>query len=260
MCALITLAFIALFGVGIFVPVRSSSVPPANANAPTVIVITPTIARTPTAFVPTATPTVAPRTATPTLIAPTATPTFAEPTAVAGPSTLDLLLANTPNLLSCEPIPDAVSRALVDNTHSDFLTTDRGWTYTPGADTLKTTGIWIQGKTGSVAYLELLHYDCGIPPNAVDEYFNATNFPTFFAGYDYYELIIECARGDQRHFIFETAYQGTSYEARYWVEPLAPTRLALFSLFTPLSQGPDMRRLARQMYPDLPDCQNAGAG
>lgn len=166
--------------------------------------------------------------------------------------------ADDPTLLSCEPLDPAVDRALVDGYHRDILTADAGWTYIPETRPFKTLGTWLNDERGAVAYLELLHYDCGIPPNAVADYFNPLDYDVFFDSYDSYQIVASCGIGEMQHFIFETSLNGVDYETRYWFEPLEPRRLAMFMLTTPVSQASFADRLTRQLYPTLPNCQSAG--
>jgi hypothetical protein len=166
--------------------------------------------------------------------------------------------ADAPTVISCEPLDPAVDRALVDGYHRDVLTPDAGWTYTPDTGTLKTLGTWMNDQRGSVAYMELLHYDCGVPSNAVSRYFNPSSYDIFFADYDRYELLAVCGVGQTQHFIFETSLNGVDYETRYWFEPLEARRLAMFMLTTPVSQAGFADRLTRELYPSLPNCQSAG--
>ncbi|MDZ4771156.1 MAG: hypothetical protein SGJ24_18705 [Chloroflexota bacterium] len=231
MCAIIILAFFALFGFATFgslaptsdpamlllaTPMTSFDVPPLSASTPV-----PLIRATPSP----------------------------EKAIIVPPDT---------TVIACEPIAPAVSRALVDRMHEQPLGADVGWIYTPSEAQFKTIGTWVNENLGSVAYMELLHYDCGIPPNAVDDYFNATTYPVFFGAYDSYSLVNSCTQGEMRHFVFESSLNGIDYESRWWFEPLAPTRLAMFMLTTPVSQGSNITPLVRQLYPDLPNCRNVG--
>jgi hypothetical protein len=163
-----------------------------------------------------------------------------------------------PTLLECKPLDPAVDRALVDGYHLNALGADVGWVYTPSARAGATLGTWLNETRGAVAYMELLHYDCGVPYSAVSDYFNESSFPIIFAGYDGYQLITSCGMGELQHFIFEVVFDGVDYEARYWFEPLEARRLAMFMLTTPVSESSYAVSLTRQLYPTLPDCQGAG--
>lgn len=160
----------------------------------------------------------------------------------------------TPVPIACEPIPEAVSRALVDGFGNGALSADAGWAYTPSASLDKTVGTWVNDASGSVAYMELIHYDCGVPSSAVADYFNPQTYPIFFGNYSSYALAASCENDGVKHFIFETAFNGADYESRWWFETLAPTRLGMFLLTTPVSQGSQARALAKQLFPTLPDC------
>lgn len=163
-------------------------------------------------------------------------------------------------LLSCPTVSPAQDDAMVDGYHADVLTPDDGWTFTLSEGTSKTIGTWLNNRLGAVAYMELLHYDCGLPPKAVDLYFNPDTFSILFANYDSYDFIGNCANGDQRLFLFEASDNGVDYETRYWFEPLSAQRLAMFMLTTPVSQASNITPLLDRLYPDLPNCQRARAG
>ncbi|MBK8020145.1 MAG: hypothetical protein IPK19_01660 [Chloroflexi bacterium] len=235
MCSLIGLLGILLFGFFGLFGISSTVVGPGP--APTIVAIPVEMTPTPTPFVPTLVPT------------PASTEAPSQASAQSVPVPTDVAV------LSCEPPPAGVDRMVVDDYRSDVLTVENGWSYTPSDGNLKTVGTWISDDLGAVAYAELLHYDCGLPPKVVDDYFNPDTWGTLFQNYASYRLAANCVRGDLRLFVFESVFEGRDYETRYWFEPIEDRRLMMFMLTTPVSEAATASELIEALYPDLPNCR-----
>ncbi|MBL8131471.1 MAG: hypothetical protein JNL42_06410 [Anaerolineae bacterium] len=233
MCGILSLVVLGFFGFfGVF-GISSGAQEPLI--APTAVIV-PTLLPTPTAFEPTQVPTMTP------------TPT---PAAQSG----DPVLVPTESyLIACDPIPAELDRAVVDGYKADVLNAETGWSYQPSEGEQKTIGTWWNDSTGAVAYAELLHYDCGLPPKVVDGYFNPDTWGLLFQNYQSYRLATTCASGDLRLFVFETVFNDRDYETRYWFEPVEDRRLMMFMLTTRVSEAAQTGPLTEALFPDLPNC------
>lgn len=194
--------------------------------------------------------------------------TIAEMTPTPTPQ-LFALTENTPipaavpdTVIECvSPIPPEADKLLVETFRSDVLNAANGWTFTfDDTQPFRTTGTWLNGDLNAVAYLDLLHYDCGLMPNAVEQYFTPENQAILLSNYDSYQLVSYCNRAEQSHYIFETSDNGVDYETRYWLQTVQPSRMIVFLFTTPVSRAADVAPLLEELFPALPNCRNAGAG
>ena len=121
----------------------------------------------------------------------------------------------------------------------------------------RTTITWRADKLGAVAYLEYLHWDCGVSSAQIDQYFSPQSFEAIWSNYTSYAQTAFCQHNDLRLFEFDATFNGNDYKIRYWVEPVTPTRVADFALTFPADQQAKMAQYAGHLFPDLPSCDPA---
>lgn len=158
--------------------------------------------------------------------------------------------------IACESIPEQQDienmLALVGDTFDAA-----NWSQSITSDATRTTGTWRSDPSGAVAYIEVLHYDCGITQQQVKRYYDEAGFEIIFSNYESYQLIAQCAAGDARLFEFDAVANNSEYRVMYWVKRLSPTRVADIMLTFPASQLAQQAEYAGQLFPELPTCEEA---
>lgn len=173
-------------------------------------------------------------------------------------STPDMTGAAVPTqLFNCAPVSESEDEAnmlaLVGGAFQPAL-----WTQQLGSDASKTTATWIANAYGAVAFLEYLHYDCGIPTNALEDYYSPAGFDVLLSNYTSHEQTAECAAGDVRLFKFNVTFAGADYVMDYWVARVSSTRAAGLMLVFPAGSAAKLDGYAERLFPQLPDCEAAG--
>lgn len=121
----------------------------------------------------------------------------------------------------------------------------------------KTTATWTANSLRAVAFLEWLHYDCGVSQAQIDHYYSPSNFQILLSHYDSYQQTAHCAITDLQLFQFDASLQGTSYRIDYWVDRASPTRVAGLMLVFPTRSAAEQATYAGRLYPQLPTCEPA---
>lgn len=165
----------------------------------------------------------------------------------------------SPQVLSCASAASEGTNvdnllALVDDT---FVAGD--WTQEVETYTEKTTATWLSNNLGAVAYLEYLHYDCGVSEEQLKAFYSAEGFQTLFENYTSYEPTVSCAEDDTRLFEFNAVNNDYDYSVLYWVKPLTPTRAMTLMVVVPQNNPAALAELAGQLFPELPTCAAAAA-
>ncbi len=163
----------------------------------------------------------------------------------------------TPETFSCASVSASQDvtemLAVVDNTFETGV-----WSLnvdTSGA--VKTTATWTANSLGAVAFLEWLHYDCGVSQAQIDQYYSPDNFHTLFANYDSYQQTAKCGVSGLELYQFDASFQKKSYLIDYWVDRASPTRVAGLMLVFPTSQSAQQAVYAGRLFPKLPTCESA---
>jgi hypothetical protein len=131
------------------------------------------------------------------------------------------------------------------------------WTAQSDVNDQRTTTTWHSDKLGAVAYLEYLHFDCGVSQEQIDQYFTPETFQTIMSSYSSYQMTSECRHNGLRLFEFDASFNDTNYHVLYWIEQVTPTRVADITLTFPVSQQAKLSEYAGRLFPDLPTCQAA---
>ena len=131
------------------------------------------------------------------------------------------------------------------------------WTMQNDVGDGRTTMTWRSDKLGAVAYLEYLHWDCGVSSGQIDQYFSPQSFESIWSNYSSYTQTAFCQQNDLRLFEFDATFNENDYQIRYWVEPVTPTRVADLALTFPADQQAKMAQYAGHLFPDLPTCTGA---
>jgi len=131
------------------------------------------------------------------------------------------------------------------------------WTVSTTDDVypFETTVTWLSNRLGAVAFLEYLHYDCGVTQQDIDQWVMPERFKTVFANFSSYEQTTHCQKNDIQLFEFSvvTTY-GSNDHALYWVKQVSPTRVAAFNLILPDSYHAKQAVYAQKLFPELPTC------
>src|SRR5450432_1307748 len=89
----------------------------------------------------------------------------------------------------------------------------------------KTIVTWTNDSLGALAYLELLHYDCGVTQQQIDLYYSPENFQIILSNYLSYQGTAQCQQNGLKLFEFDAVANGNiHYDVRYWVKQVSPTR------------------------------------
>jgi hypothetical protein len=121
----------------------------------------------------------------------------------------------------------------------------------------KTTVTWRSAKYGAVAYLEYLHYDCGVSQSQIDDYYSPEGFDTLLSNYSSHELTAECENEDVHLFEFAATSNDQEYHILYWVERVSPTRVAGLMLVFPASYPAQQAEYAGRLFSQLSTCEEA---
>ena len=132
------------------------------------------------------------------------------------------------------------------------------WKAQTDANDTRTTTTWRADSLGAVAYLEYLHFDCGVSQQQIDDYFSPENFQVILSSYSSYQQAAQCQHNGLKLFEFDLSFSGSSYHMLYWVEQVTPTRVADIALTFPASQQAKQAEYAGRLFPDLPSCERAG--
>lgn len=129
------------------------------------------------------------------------------------------------------------------------------WTQTVSSEAAKTTATWQSSEYGAVAYLEYLHYNCGVSQEQIDQYYSPAGFETLLSSYASYELTDQCASKRLKLFEFDAVSNNRNYHVLYWVEQVSPTRVAGLMLVFPTTRPAQQAEFAGRLFPELPTCE-----
>ncbi len=167
--------------------------------------------------------------------------------------TAEIAVPEMPAPLSCEPSDAEQDRATLVELGETVFEADT-WSTDIRDVASKTVGQWDSFQLGAVAFAELLHYDCGVPVDAIDTYYSDDNLAIIQSNYAAWEVVDECERGDVRLWQFALDFEGALYEQRLWVEQISPTRVLSVSLTFPLTATEQMNRYAARLRPEFTVC------
>ncbi len=242
MCGLLTLlllvgGFLGFFGISSAVVMPIEPIGSVQVTVVQSLEMTPTF--TPTPLMAEMTPT--PERTAARLLAPTLTPS---PTALAPAD---------PQILSiCAP-PEQGDLQEAAKFEGNILQSP-AWMLSATSTASMTRFTWNNSAYGSVAMLELLHYDCGYTDDDIDTFYSDGVWDTLFASYESWEETAVCFVGRLRLHEFATTYAGANYTIRYWVDPISDQRVAAFMLVYPEWGLDEMDVISAQLRPDLPAC------
>ena len=180
------------------------------------------------------------------------------------------IIMETPVAATAEapPIPTQMISCASQTTEQDFAEMSKIvapdvfpaalWTSRSDATDSRTTTTWTADSLGAVAYLEYLHYDCGVSQQQIDDYFSSDNFKVILSNYSSYQPTAQCQHNDLKLFEFDLSFNGGSYHMLYWAKQITPTRVADLFITFPANQQAKQAEYAGRLFPDLPSCQRAG--
>jgi hypothetical protein len=113
----------------------------------------------------------------------------------------------------------------------------------------RTTATWQAADFGALGYAELLHFNGGYTPNSLRAYFDDVWFTEVFDTYDQWERTGQCVHDTVIVQEFALRNDGTSYKMRYWIMPIAPTRVLAFHLIFPAGRASLLEEYSRRFAP-----------
>jgi len=161
--------------------------------------------------------------------------------------------------IACATQPASSDMAEMQQLISPRIFESALWTRENGAGDQRTTMTWRSDRLGAVAYLEFLHFDCGVTQEQIDQYFSPENFDVILANYTSHQLIAQCEHNGVKLFEFDVTANSQSYHLLYWVKQVTPTRVADLTLTFPSQNQAKLAGYAGRLFPDLPTC-TAAAG
>lgn len=130
------------------------------------------------------------------------------------------------------------------------------WTESFSSSPERITKTWLSSELSAVSNLEYLVYNCGYQQSDLDAYYSDENFKTsIFQNYQDVKKTDECSKSGLQHFEFKGSYQQTKYLMYYWVKQDSDSRILDFMMAFPAKQEDALKKYARQVYPDLPTCE-----
>lgn len=129
------------------------------------------------------------------------------------------------------------------------------WTLTVTLGEGRSSVEWRNQTAGSLAYVDYIHYDCGIPEGEIDRFYSPDGFSVILSNYDSYSRRQICKLDDVRLYEFDVQFQGSDYEMRYWVTPATQTRMLALDIVFLDSDHDAMESYARQLFPQIPSCE-----
>lgn len=235
MCGLISLFVMIVIGIGAVFGVSTVVTEPVGGARPTAMVITAAPMSAPT------------NTPAPLLAVPTDTPSgsaFAVGTPTPAPNEIVAI---------CPPVTKSdsdVGAAVVGDVFDD-------WALTVNAQDDRTQFTWRSDEAFGMAYLELLHFDCGYTRSDIMSYYTDDGWDTILQVYDSYEETAQCGLQGLRLFEFDLVYNGFDYQMRYWIEPVTEQRIGNFSLVFLADDAAQLDEYATLLYPELPSCEES---
>jgi hypothetical protein len=186
--------------------------------------------------------------ASPTLTAP-AEAVVIKPTETAAPHDM------TAEMIGCFPTEDDLNRLTVgyDDAFYPYV-----MSMEVSRQQTKDTATWRMDSFGAVAYMEYLHFDCGVSEEQIDRYYSPPGFDVLLSNYDSHEQRAACDLDGLRLYEFDARLYGGDYSILYWVEKISSTRVVGLQLTFPASGQEQQARFAAALYPSLPACELSG--
>ena len=163
----------------------------------------------------------------------------------------------SPDVLSCGAASPEQDRSDMLAFIDASLFHEGDWTEQITSDETKTTAFWQSNSMGAVAFMQWLHYDCGVTDADMSSYYTPEGFEDLLSNYESHQQTAVCANNDLRLFEFEASVNQQDYLLFYWVKQVSPTRVMNFSLTFPVSQRAKLAEYAGQLFPDLFTCEAA---
>jgi len=132
-----------------------------------------------------------------------------------------------------------------------------GWGLTVTELDDRTQFTWRNDVDFGMAYLELLHFDCGYIGSDIMSYYTDDGWDTILQVYDSYEETAQCGLQGLRLFEFDLVYNGFDYQMRYWIEPVTEQRVGNFSLVFLGDDETQLDAYANLLYPELASCEES---
>lgn len=132
------------------------------------------------------------------------------------------------------------------------------WYASAAEEETRTKATWTSFELDAVAYLDYLHFDEGIAPDELSDFFDKDWFTVTLSNYQDWAQQDACASGDILLFEFDVTFEDNPYHMRYWIEPVSPYRVAARFLVFPTTDPRAMQHYAARWFPDFVSCEQAG--
>lgn len=130
------------------------------------------------------------------------------------------------------------------------------WLASAAETTANTTATWNATSLGALSYLDYRHFPEGTTKEEIDALFDNVWFEAVFANYTSWRKTGVCYDGDLTLHEFELKNNDTSYNMRYWVEPLEEnTRVRAHFIVFPVSYQAELEEYAARLFPKFASCQ-----
>ena len=96
---------------------------------------------------------------------------------------------------------------------------------------------------------------CGATDASLDDYYTVGNFNLIFQNYVSYEHQQDCRDGNMRLYELKVNYQGTDYNARFWVELVDGDHTRETLVVFPIADVKNFDSYSEKLMPELPSCQ-----
>lgn len=132
---------------------------------------------------------------------------------------------------------------------------EENWVVSAQEEADRTQATWYGDAFGAVAFLDYLHFDCGIRDDDVEPFFNDEWFAATFSNREDYKLRNQCEEDGVLLWEFDivTTYNDGDI-LRYWVSRDSDERISAFYMEFPLDQEDLMNEYAEQLYPGFVSC------
>jgi hypothetical protein len=113
---------------------------------------------------------------------------------------------------------------------------------------------WIDNQSLSLAYTQLLIYDCGYSWEDLEAFYGEDGIAVILGNYESYTQTAECERDGLMLREYDVDSDGRPYKIRYWIQPLNETRVRDMHLSVSEDDPDLLDEYAKLLYPQLPTC------
>lgn len=162
-----------------------------------------------------------------------------------------------PQLISCEGQPFEQDVAEIEAIVGGTFAGD-DWDESISSSELRTSVTWMNTSLGALAYLDYLHYNCGVTQAQIADYFSEDNFDILLSTYQSFTRTASCEFAGTHLYEFDVVtMEGIDYKLRWWYWQHTPTRVAAMQLTFPVTRQAALNQYAGALFPNFPTCTPA---